>query len=429
MGEELTLIVALIIANGIFAGTELAMVSARRGRLQQKADDGSQGATAALALQDDPNRLLSTVQVGITVISTLTGVFGGASIAETLTPLISTIPYVSSYADTVALGIVVLIISYLSLVLGELVPKRMALQHAEWIAVRMALPMTVMAKLTRPLVWVLTLSTELLLKLAGQRDTNNSAVTEDDIRQLVREGTQSGAVEHHEREIIEGVFGLGERTVRQVMTPRTDVYALDANATIGDIVDAMLESGYSRAPVYEKDLDHVVGVVHARDVLRLVRTGELNVPVKQAMRAPWFIPEQSRAATLLGLFKKNQQHLAIVVGELGTVEGIITLEDIMEEIVGDIADEYDDAASPTIVRRDDGSYLVDGITPIDDVVERTDLTVRDGESARFDTVAGYTLMLLGRIPQAGDVVEAMGWRIEVVDMDGLRIDKVLISRL
>ncbi|MFN5929045.1 MAG: hemolysin family protein, partial [Roseiflexaceae bacterium] len=261
MGEELTLIVALILANGIFAGTELAMVSARRGRLQQKADDGSQGATAALALQDDPNRLLSTVQVGITVISTLTGVFGGAKIAETLIPLISVIPYVASYADTVALALVVLIISYLSLVLGELVPKRLALQHAEWIAVRMAVPMTLMAKLSRPLVWLLTLSTELLLKLAGQRDTNNSAVTEDDIRQLVREGTQSGAVEHHEREIIEGVFGLGERTVRQVMTPRTDVYALEANATIGETVDAMLESGYSRAPVYEKDLDHVVGVV------------------------------------------------------------------------------------------------------------------------------------------------------------------------
>jgi putative hemolysin len=423
MGEELTLIVALILANGIFAGTELAMVSARRGRLQQKADDGSQGATAALALQDDPNRLLSTVQVGITVISTLTGVFGGAKIAETLIPLISVIPYVASYADTVALALVVLIISYLSLVLGELVPKRLALQHAEWIAVRMAVPMTLMAKLSRPLVWLLTLSTELLLKLAGQRNTNNSAVTEDDIRQLVREGTQSGAVEHHEREIIEGVFGLGERTVRQVMTPRTDVYALEANATIGETVDAMLESGYSRAPVYEKDLDHVVGVVHARDVLRLVRSGDLTAPVKQAMRTPWFIPEQSRAATLLGLFKKNQQHLAIVVGELGTVEGIITLEDIMEEIVGDIADEYDDAASPTIVRREDGSYLVDGTTPIDDVVERTELAVR------FDTVAGYALMLLGRIPQSGDIAEADGWRIEVVDMDGLRIDKVLISRL
>ncbi len=429
MGEELTLIVALIIANGVFAGTELAMVSARRGRLQQKADDGNQGASAALALQDDPNRLLSTVQVGITVISTLTGVFGGASIAATLTPLVLAVPYVGAYAETVSLALVVLIISYLSLVLGELVPKRLALQHAEWIAVRMAVPMTLMAKLSRPLVWILTFSTELLLKLSGQRDTNNSAVTEDDIRQLVREGTQSGAVEHHEREIIEGVFGLGERTVRQVMTPRTDVYALEASTSIGDVVDEMLESGYSRAPVYEKDLDHVVGVVHARDILRLVRSGDLVAPVSQAMRTPWFIPEQSRAATLLGLFKKNQQHLAIVVGELGTVEGIVTLEDIMEEIVGDIADEYDDAASPNIVRREDGSYLVDGITPIDDVVERTDLAVRDGESARFDTVAGYALMLLGRIPQSGDVVEADGWRIEVVDMDGLRIDKVLISRL
>lgn len=427
MGEEFILILALIIANGIFSGTELAMVSARRGRLQQKADDGHHGASAALALQDDPNRLLSTVQVGITVIGTLTGVFGGASISARLAPLIALIPYVGDYAETVSLAVVVVIISYLSLVLGELVPKRMALQHAEWIAVRMAIPMSWMANVTRPLVWILTFSTEILLKLTGQRDNNNSAVTEDDIRQLVREGTQSGAVEHHEREIIEGVFGLGERNVRQIMTPRTDVYALDANATIGDIVDELLESGYSRAPVYEKDLDHVVGVVHARDILRLVRQGELTAPVRQAIRPPWFIPEQSRAATLLGLFRKNQQHLAIVVGELGTVEGIITLEDVVEEIIGDIADEYDDAASPHIVRREDGSFLVDGITPIDDVVERTELVVRDGESARFDTIAGYTLMLLGRIPQSGDVVEAEGWRIEVVDMDGLRIDKVLIA--
>lgn len=429
MGEEFFLIVGLIIANGIFSGTELALVSARRGRLQQKADDGSQGASAALALQDDPNRLLSTVQVGITVIGTLTGVFGGASISASLIPIITPVPYIGVHAESVALALVVLIISYLSLVLGELVPKRLALHHAEWIAVRMAVPMTVMAQISRPLVWLLTLSTEVFLKLTGQRGTNNSAVTEDDIRQLVREGTQSGAVEHHEREIIEGVFGLGDRTVRQIMTPRTDVYALEATTTIGDIVDAMLESGYSRAPVYEKDLDHVVGVVHARDVLRLVRAGELHAPVRSAMRQPWFIPEQSRAATLLGLFKKNQQHLAVVVGELGTVEGVVTLEDVMEEIVGDIADEYDDAASPHIVRRDDGSFLVDGITPIDDVVERTDLRIRDDDSARFDTVAGYALMLLGRIPQAGDTVEAEGWRIEVIDMDGLRIDKVLITRL
>ena len=389
----------LVIANGIFSGTELAMVSARRGRLQQKADDGDSRAVAALALQDDPNRLLSTVQVGITVISTLTGVFGGASIAALITPFIATLPYIGNQADTVSLVIVVFGLSYLSLVIGELVPKRLALQHAEWIAVRMAVPMTIISTVTRPLVAILTGSTEVLLRLFGQHTTNNSAVTEDDIRQLVREGTQSGAV-----------------------------YGLDANALLNDVVDDLLNSGFSRAPVYEKDLDHVVGVVHARDILRLVRSGELNVAVRTAMRPPLFVPEQSRAATLLALFKKNQQHLAVVVGELGTVEGVITLEDVLEEIVGDIADEYDDVASQHIVKRDDGSFLVDGITSIDEVVQRTELVVQDADSARFDTLAGYVLTLLGYIPQAGTFVDAHGWRLEVMDMDGLRIDKVLIRK-
>jgi putative hemolysin len=428
MGGELFLILMLVIANGIFSGTELAMVSARRGRLQQKADDGDSRAAAALMLQDDPNRLLSTVQVGITVISTLTGVFGGASIAALITPFVATLPYVGHQADALSLGIVVLGLSYLSLVIGELVPKRMALQHAEWIAIRMAVPMTIISTVTRPLVAILTGSTEILLRLFGQHTTNNSAVTEDDIRQLVREGTQSGAVEHHEREIIESVFSLGDLTVRQVMTPRTDVYGLEANALLSAVVDDLLNSGFSRAPVYEKDLDHVVGVVHARDILRLVRSGELNVAVRTAMRPPLFVPEQSRAATLLALFKKNQQHLAVVVGELGTVEGIITLEDVLEEIVGDIADEYDDVASQHIVKRDDGSFLVDGITSIDEVVQRTELVVQDPDSARFDTLAGYVLTLLGYIPQAGTVVDANGWRLEVMDMDGLRIDKVLIRK-
>jgi putative hemolysin len=218
-------------------------------------------------------------------------------------------------------------------------------------------------------------------------------------------------------------------SVRQVMTPRTDVYALDANARLGDVVDDLLESGFSRAPVYEGNLDRVVGVVHGRDILRLVRIGDLNVPVRVAMREPLFVPEQSRAADTLALFKKKQQHLAVVVGELGTVEGIITLEDVIEEIVGDIADEYDDAESPHIVRREDGSYLVDGITPIDDVVSRTSLTIQLKENAQFDTVAGYLLSVLGHIPHAGEYVVVQDWRLEVIDMDGLRIDKILISKM
>lgn len=429
MGSEIAVILLLLVANGVFSGTELAMVSARRGRLQQKADDGDEGAQTALALQDDPNRLLSTVQVGITLIGTLTGVFGGASIADTLAPQIAGWPYIGPYAETVALAAVVIMLTYLSLVIGELVPKRLALQHAEWIAMRLAKTMSVISQVTRPLVWLLTWSTELILRAIGQRESANSSVTEEDIRQLVREGAQDGALEPHEREIFENVFSLGDMSVRQVMTPRTDVYALDANARLGDVVDALLESGFSRAPVYEGNLDRVVGVVHGRDILRLVRIGDLNVPVRVAMREPLFVPEQSRAADTLALFKKKQQHLAVVVGELGTVEGVITLEDVIEEIVGDIADEYDDAESPHIIKRDDGSYLIDGITPIDDVVTRTGLTVQLKENAQFDTVAGYVLSLLGHIPHAGEHIVVQEWRLEVIDMDGLRIDKILISKV
>jgi putative hemolysin len=427
MGSEIIIILLLLVANGIFSGTELAMVSARRGRLQQKADDGDEGAKIAVALQDDPNRLLSTVQVGITLIGTLTGVFGGASIADSLAPQLTTIPYIGPYAETVALACVVVILTYLSLVIGELVPKRLALQHAEWIAMRLAKPMNVISRITQPLVSLLTWSTELLLRIGGQRDTSNSSVTEEDIRQLVREGAQDGALEPHEREIFENVFSLGNMSVRQVMTPRTDVYALDADARLGDVVDALLDSGFSRAPVYEGNLDRVVGVVHGRDILRLVRTGDLNVPVRVAMREPLFVPEQSRAADTLALFKKKQQHLAVVVGELGTVEGVITLEDVIEEIVGDIADEYDDAESPHIVKREDGSYLIDGITSVDDVVSRTNLSIQLKENAQYDTIAGYLLSVLGHIPHAGEYVIVNNWRLEVIDMDGLRIDKILIS--
>lgn len=429
MSSEIIIILLLLVANGVFAGTELAMVSARRGRLQQKADDGDEGAKTALILQDDPNRLLSTVQVGITLIGTLTGVFGGASIADNIAPQIAEWPYVGPYAETVALASVVVMLTYLSLVIGELVPKRLALQHAEWIAMRLAKPMSVVSRVTRPLVWLLTRSTELILRAIGQRESSNSSVTEEDIRQLVREGAQDGALEPHEREIFENVISLGDMSVRQVMTQRTDVYALDANARLGDVVDELLESGFSRAPVYEGNLDRVVGVVHGRDILRLVRIGDLDIPVRVAMREPLFVPEQSRAADTLALFKKKQQHLAVVVGELGTVEGVITLEDVIEEIVGDIADEYDDAESPHIVKREDGSYLIDGITPIDDVVNRTSLVIQLKENAQFDTVAGYLLSLLGHIPHAGEYVVVQDWRLEVIDMDGLRIDKILISKV
>jgi putative hemolysin len=329
----------------------------------------------------------------------------------------------------VAFTVVVVALTYLSLVVGELVPKRVALQHAEWVAMRMAAPMSVISRITQPLVSLLTWSTELILRLTGQHKFNAATVTEEDIRQMVREGVEDGALEPHEREIVENVFSLGDRSIRQVMTPRTDVYALEADSLLGDVVDDMLASGFSRAPVYEKDLDHVIGVVHGRDILRMVRNGELNVSVRSAMREALFVPEQGRAVSTLALFQKTQQHLAVVVGELGTVEGVITLEDIIEEIVGDIADEYDDAQSPHIVKREDGSFLVDGITPIDEVMTLTELEISDSDHAQYDTMAGYLLSILGNIPSTGDLTYAQGWKFEVVDMDGLRIDKILMQKL
>lgn len=356
----------------------------------------------------------------------LTGVYGGASIAEKITPVLAPLPVIGEYAPAVATTLVVVVLTYLSLVISELVPKRLAMMHTETIAVGMATPMQWMSRISQPLVWLLTVSTELLLRLFGQRNTQATAVTEEDIRQLVREGVEGGALDAHEREIFENVFSLGDLSVRQVMTPRADVYSLDADATIESVVDALLASGFSRAPVYEKDLDHVVGVIHARDILRLVRSQQTTERVRTAMRPPLFVPEQSRAGDTLALFKKTQQHMAVVVGELGTVEGVITLEDVLEEIVGDIADEYDDAVSPNIVRREDGSFLIDGTTAIDDEVARTDLVVSSSENAQFDTIAGYLLSLLGHIPTAGERIRAHGWDFEVVDMDGLRIDKVII---
>jgi putative hemolysin len=423
---EFLIILVLCLANGLFAATELAMVSARRGRLQQQADEGSRGAVAAMQLQDDTNRLLSTVQVGITLIGTLAGAFGGASIAESLAVVL--VPYLGASAETISLVVVVAVVAYLQLVIGELVPKRLALQSAEGIAVMMARPMILLARISRPVIVLLTGSTELLLRMLGRGNTTASGVTEEDIRQIVREGAEGGALEPQEHAIIESVIRLGDRSVRQVMTPRHSLQAVEADEPIGQALDELLAIGFSRFPVYERQLDQVVGIAHVRDLLKLYRTDPTRL-VREAMRPALFVPESSRAAMLLATFRKHQQHMAVVVGELGTVEGVITLEDVLEEIVGEISDEYDEAEEELIVRRDDGSFLIAGLTPVDRVEHVLDLDqLPQDERYRFETLAGLILSLLGRMPRTGDSVAWEGWRFEVVDMDGLRIDKVLASK-
>lgn len=428
---EIGIILLLVVANGIFAGTELAVVSARNGRLQELATNGNQGAAAALRLREDPNRFLSAVQVGITLIGTLAGAFGGASLAARLDSVLETIPFLAPYADTLALALVVLGITYLSLVIGELVPKRLALQSAETIAVIMSRPMTLLATISRPIIFLLSWSTELVLALIGRRNVPESIVTEEDIRHLVREGAQEGSVDPQEEQVIEGVFNLSDRTVRQIMTPRVDVQAVAADARLGDVLDKLIESGYSRFPAYEGggDLDDVVGVVHVRDLLQLYRTQGEDAKVRAAMFPPTLVPEQARAASLLNIFRRSQRHLAIVVSELGSVEGIVTLEDVIEEIVGDILDEHDVIEQQAITVREDGSLLIDGAISIDIVKQRLHVDeLPEEEFYQFNTLAGFVLSLLGRIPKAGDSIIWDGWSFEVVDMDGLRIDKVLVQR-
>lgn len=425
---EIAIILALIFANGVFAGMELAILGAKRGRLEQKAEDGSRGAMAALQLQDDPNRFLSAVQIGITLIGILTGAFGGARIAGQIAPFIREWPWLGAYADQVAFFGVVLLITYLTLVFGELVPKRVALLKAELYATLVARPMILIARLTSPIVTLLSASTQLVLWVIGLGNAPEAQVTEEDIRALVREGAEEGTVEPQEREFIESIFKFSDRAVRHIMTPRRDVEMVEADATLGEVLDQVLESGYSRFPVYQDSPDQIVGVVHVRDLLMLYRRKGEGACVREVVSPPLYVPENSRAFALLATFRKSHRHMALVVGELGGIEGVVTLEDVLEEIVGEIADEFDEATSPPVVRREDGSLLVEGTLAIDEVKTLLDVEeLPEEETYRFDTLAGFVISLLGKIPSTGEIVHWDKWRFEVVDMDGLRVDKVLIS--
>jgi len=427
---EVLIILALSLANGIFAGTELAMVSARRGRLEQRAADGDKGAVVALQLQEDPDRFLAAVQIGITLIGTLSGVFAGATLADRLAPSIANLPYIGgAAADGVAQFLVVLLVTYISLVLGELVPKRAALQSAEAIASFMARPMRVIARFSTPVIWVLTFSSNVILRLIGRGNVPEERVTEEDIKALVREGAEGGGVEPQEREFIESIFNFSDRAVRNIMTQRRDVEMVEADSTLGGVLDELLESGYSRFPVYEHSPDQVIGTVHVRDLLVLYRSQGEGAKVREALSPPVYVPENSRASALLPTFRKSRRHMAIVVSELGGIEGVVTLEDVLEEIVGEIDDEFDEASVPSVVRREDGSLLVEGALSVGEVKRLLEVDELPNEATyRFDTLAGFVISLLGHIPKVGEVVRWSRWRFEVIDMDGLRLDKVLISQ-
>jgi putative hemolysin len=424
----------LILANGFFSASEIAIVSARRSRLEQAVLAGERGAKQALALSENPDRFLATVQVGITLIGTFAAAFGGARIGDLLAAWLVTFPALENYAETIALAIVVAGITYFSLILGELVPKRLALQRAERMAMFSAPIMERLAWLARPVVALLTGSVSLVLLLLFQRRAAATPVTEEDIVYLVREGAAGGAVEAHEAQLIRRVFQFTDRQVRSVMTPRTEIVLVDVHTSLPDVLEVFVSSGYSRIPVYEGAIDHIVGVLHANDVLRVLAplvspaaTGvESDSAIERLMRPPIFVVENQHIDDVLALFRQQQTHMALVIDEYGSVAGLVTLQDVLEELVGEVP-EASEVGDKAFVQRDDGSWLVDAMEPYDRVLEIVGIpALVPEEHGGFTTLAGLILARLGRIPSAGDSISVQGFLLEVVDMDGKRIDRVLI---
>ncbi len=421
---EIFFILMLVVANGVFAMSEMAVVSARKARLQQWANEGNVRARAALKLANTPERFLSTIQIGITMVGILAGALGGATIAEQLGARLSAIPALADYGEAIGVGIVVLGITYLSLVIGELVPKRLALNNPERIASVIARPMNILSAISSPVVKLLEISTRVMLKALRVESSNEPTITEEEIKVLIEEGTRSGVFDEAEQSLVRNVFRLGDRRVSALMTHRLDIVWIDVEAPTSKILDKIASSHYSRFPVCQGGLDNLLGMIKAKELLGLDPATD---DWKTLIRQPLVVPESSTALDVLESFKTSDTHMAIIIDEYGAVEGLVTTNDILEAIVGDILTA---SAQSEIyaVQREDGSWLLDGILPLDEFKEIFQIQELPGENQGvYQTLAGFILTHMGRIPSVADRFEWRGLRFEIVDMDGKRIDKVLIA--
>ena len=425
---EIIFILVLIIANGIFSGSEIAVVSARKIRLEQLANKGDRKAKLALKLANSPNDFLSTVQIGITLIGILSGALGGATVAQRLESVLKSIPLLEPYSQPLSIVVVVGLITYLSLVLGELAPKRLALNNPEVVACNVAGPMRLLSKITAPVVRLLSFSTDTLIKLLGISDSKEPPVTEAEIRGLIEQGTEAGVFEEAEEDMVNRVFRLGDRPIRALMSPRRDIIWLDVEATLEENKEELINSTYSRFPVARGSLDECLGVVRVRNMLAAYLLGE-EINLESMLQAPLYVPETTKALKVLELFKESGTHIAMVTNEYGDIAGLVTLNDIVEALVGELpsAEDLDD---PMTVQREDGSWLVDGLFPIDEIKDLLDQeSFPMEESASYHTLGGLVMENLGRIPTAGDHFNYGGLRFEVMDMDGARVDKVLVEKI
>ncbi len=422
---EIAVLLTLFLTNGLFAMSELALVSSKPARLKARAEAGNKGAAMALKLLEDPSRLLSSVQIGITLVGVFAGAYGAAAFSGDLAPILATaFPDFAARADEAAFAIVVILITYLSLVIGELVPKRLALAAPELIASFAARPMRVIAFVAHPAVSLLRLSTEGVIAALGLSRVKPETVSEEEILHLVAEGATSGAIGAEEREMIEGVLDLPDRNIRSIMTPRTEVVWIDAAAPLDESLGEIAVSGHSRFPVVRADADEIIGIVQTKDLLaRLATTG--SVDIEMSLRKPVFVPETQSVATLLDALAHSEVRMAVVVDEHGDFAGIVTAADMLGAIAGAKAFSPADRIAPG-VQRADGSWLIDGMTPVEDF-ERL-IGVRGLVDAQnYSTLAGLIVQTLQRIAEVGDIIEIGDLKFEVADMDGRRIDKVIVS--
>ena len=418
----------LIVLNGSLSMAEMAVVSARRPRLQQMADEGVASAAEALALAEAPGNFLSTIQIGITLIGILTGAFSGALLSAPIAGLLSQAPFLAPVAEPLAVALVVAVTTYLSLVVGELVPKRIALNNAERIACLAAGPMSVLSKVSTPLVWLLDKSSHGLLRLLGIKLNGEQAVTEEEVRVLIEQGTQSGVFEPIEEEIMDQVFRLSDRTVSGIMTTRRDIVWFDVEDSYAMLREKVVDHGHSRYPVTRGDLDDVIGVVMVKDLLSKSIANE-PIDLVELAQPPLFVPESMPALDVIERLRETRSHLALVIDEYGGLEGLVTFTDVMRAIVGELPDNKGQSEEP-LVKREDGSWLVEGMYPVDEFQDFFDLKeLPEGDEAAYQTLGGMIMTMLGRVPAAGSKVTWGGYELEVMDMDGRRVDKVLVTKM
>ena len=426
---DVVLLVLLVLLNGVLAMSEIAVISSRKSRLQKLADDGSPGAQSALDLSNEPSGFLSTIQVGITTVGILSGAIGESALADPLTRWLLEFVPLEPYARGLALTLVVVGLTYFSVVVGELVPKRLGLLAPEAIAAMIAAPMNMLARITRPVVWLLSSSSSVLLQLIGARDRGDPPLTNDEINVLMEQGAEAGVFHESEQAIVSNVLRLDEQRIGAIMTHRNDIFVLDLDQPEEDIRNRLAESPYTRIVVCRDGLEHIVGILRTADLLKLALAGE-KLDVVRFLRPPLYVPEGVTTTHLLESFRKARQQCALIVDEYGELQGLVTLTDVLTSIVGDLPSS-DTPEEQDIVERADGSWLIDGSVAIErlkSVVKIEEELPGEDENA-FNTLGGLVMFVLGRIPVVADQFEVTGYRFEVVDMDKNRVDKVLLSKI